>query len=115
MCGSIADAGADERRTTAASSADGIAHTRPSAHGPPTDASAHHRKEARTSGAEMIGVGPADVPGAADSDAYLRIPDTHPVCQNLPANVQFVSYHTARELDRTIDKPRNPDESVTVQ
>ncbi|MDS0279890.1 glutamine--fructose-6-phosphate transaminase (isomerizing) [Halomicroarcula sp. S1AR25-4] len=74
-------------------------------------------KEAQTRGAEIIGIGPENGPGAAESDAYLRVPDTHPVCQNLLANVQLqlVSYHTAKQLDRSIDKPRNLAKSVTVQ
>ncbi|MDS0282639.1 glutamine--fructose-6-phosphate transaminase (isomerizing) [Haloarcula onubensis] len=73
--------------------------------------------EARTRGAEIIGVGPAGGPGEAASDIYLTVPDTHPVCQNLLANVQLqlFAYHTAKELDRSIDKPRNLAKSVTVQ
>ena len=73
--------------------------------------------EARTRGAEILGVGPAGGPGEAASDMYLTVPDTHPVCQNLLANIQLqlIAYHTAKELDRSIDKPRNLAKSVTVQ
>ncbi|WP_225336119.1 glutamine--fructose-6-phosphate transaminase (isomerizing) [Halomicrobium urmianum] len=85
--------------------------------GEDVDKTVTNAKEAQTRGADIIGIGPADGPGADESDAYLRVPDTHPVCQNLLANVQLqlVSYHTANQLDRPIDKPRNLAKSVTVQ
>ena len=74
-------------------------------------------KEAQTRGADIIGVGAADSDGRNISDAYLEIPETHPVCENLLANVQLqlVSYHAADLLDRSIDKPRNLAKSVTVE
>jgi glucosamine--fructose-6-phosphate aminotransferase (isomerizing) len=51
------------------------------------------------------------------ADAHLTVPDTHPVCQGLLANVQLqlVAYHTADRFGRSIDKPRNLAKSVTVE
>ena len=74
-------------------------------------------QEAQTRGAEIIAVGPADSPGAEIAEAHLTIPDTHPVCQGLLANVQLqlVAYHTADRFGRSIDKPRNLAKSVTVE
>jgi len=74
-------------------------------------------REAQTRGAEIIGVGPSESDGRAVSDAYLEIPETHPVCQSLLANIQLqlISYHTANLLDRSVDKPRNLAKSVTVE
>jgi len=51
------------------------------------------------------------------ADHTLEIPDTHPALTPVLANVQlqFVSYHIADKLGRSIDKPRNLAKSVTVE
>ena len=74
-------------------------------------------KEAQTRGADIIAVAPNGHPGVDIADAHLRVPDTHPICQGLLANVQLqlVAYHTAEQLGRPIDKPRNLAKSVTVK
>jgi len=74
-------------------------------------------QEAQTRGAEIIAVGPPDCSGVQMADAHLTVPDTHPVCQGLLANVQLqlVAYHTADRFGRSIDKPRNLAKSVTVE
>ena len=73
-------------------------------------------KEAQARGAKIVAVasGKTDVDFADD---VLPIPETHPDLAGLLANVQLqlVSYHTARLLDRPIDKPRNLAKSVTVE
>ncbi|MFB6150502.1 MAG: glutamine--fructose-6-phosphate transaminase (isomerizing) [Haloarculaceae archaeon] len=73
--------------------------------------------EAQTRGADIVGVGPDDHDGLGVADAHLWVPDAHPVCQALLANVQLqlISYHAADLLDRPIDKPRNLAKSVTVE
>jgi glucosamine--fructose-6-phosphate aminotransferase (isomerizing) len=51
------------------------------------------------------------------ADHVLEVPETHPTAASVLANVQLqlVSYHVARELGRSIDKPRNLAKSVTVE
>ncbi|PSP95229.1 glutamine--fructose-6-phosphate transaminase (isomerizing) [Halobacteriales archaeon QS_4_62_28] len=59
--------------------------------------------------------------GQTDVDRYadyvLDVPETHPCASAVLANVQLqlVSYHTAKLLGRSIDKPRNLAKSVTVE
>jgi glucosamine--fructose-6-phosphate aminotransferase (isomerizing) len=59
--------------------------------------------------------------GQSDAELYadhvLEIPETHPRAAALLTNVQLqlVSYFVARELGRSIDKPRNLAKSVTVE
>jgi len=74
-------------------------------------------EEARTRGAPVVAVAPADHPAAESADAHLEIPDTHPALAGLLANVQLqlLSYHAADNLGRPIDKPRNLAKSVTVE
>ena len=74
-------------------------------------------EESQTRGADIVAVAPEDHPAADVADAHLEIPDTHPAWAGLLANVQLqlVSYHTANQLDREIDKPRNLAKSVTVE
>jgi glucosamine--fructose-6-phosphate aminotransferase (isomerizing) len=50
-------------------------------------------------------------------DDVLPIPETHPDVAPVLANVQLqlLAYHTANELGRPIDKPRNLAKSVTVK
>ena len=85
--------------------------------GETTDKTVTNAKEAQTRGADIIGVGPERSRPMGVADEFLSLPDTHPVCQNLLANVQLqlVSYHTAKSLGRSIDKPRNLAKSVTAQ
>jgi len=51
------------------------------------------------------------------ADHVLELPETHPTAASVLANVQLqlVSYHVARALGRSIDKPRNLAKSVTVE
>jgi len=85
--------------------------------GEETEKTVTNAQEAQTRGAEIIAVGPPDSAGVQISDAHLTVPDTHPVCQGLLANVQLqlVAYHTADRFGRSIDKPRNLAKSVTVE
>ena len=73
--------------------------------------------EAKARGAPIVAVAPDTHPGVDDADAHLSIPESHPVCAGLLANVQLqlVSYHAANLLGRPIDKPRNLAKSVTVE
>ncbi|WP_089788357.1 glutamine--fructose-6-phosphate transaminase (isomerizing) [Natronobacterium haloterrestre] len=73
--------------------------------------------EAQARGAPIVAVGPDDHPLIEVADAHLGVPDTHPVWAGLLANVQLqlLSYHAAKLLDRPIDKPRNLAKSVTVE
>ncbi|WP_132057789.1 glutamine--fructose-6-phosphate transaminase (isomerizing) [Halorussus amylolyticus] len=51
------------------------------------------------------------------ADAVLEIPETHPRVAPVLANVQLqlVAYFVAKQLGRSIDKPRNLAKSVTVE
>jgi len=51
------------------------------------------------------------------ADETLLVPETHPELVGVLANVklQLLSYHTARQLNRPVDKPRNLAKSVTVE
>jgi len=53
----------------------------------------------------------------APADETLFVPDTHPELVGVLANVglQLLSYRTATQLDRPVDKPRNLAKSVTVE
>jgi len=74
-------------------------------------------KEVQAREAPVIAVtdGQSDVTHFADHT--LEIPATHPALAPMLANVQLqlVSYHIARRLERSIDKPRNLAKSVTVE
>ncbi len=74
-------------------------------------------KEAQARGADVVAIAPEGHAALDIADAHLEIPDVHPVCAGLLANVQLqlISYHTADELGREIDKPRNLAKSVTVE
>jgi glucosamine--fructose-6-phosphate aminotransferase (isomerizing) len=74
-------------------------------------------EEVQARGAPVVAVAPPQSPVAEQADRFLPIPETHPALSGVLANVQLqlVSYHTARLLDRAIDKPRNLAKSVTVQ
>ncbi|WP_408958837.1 glutamine--fructose-6-phosphate transaminase (isomerizing) [Natrinema sp. 74] len=73
--------------------------------------------EAQSRGAPIVAVGPDEHSLVDVADAHLSIPDTHPVWAGLLANVQLqlLSYHAAKLLERPIDKPRNLAKSVTVE
>ncbi|MEY7849701.1 glutamine--fructose-6-phosphate transaminase (isomerizing) [Natrarchaeobius sp. A-rgal3] len=74
-------------------------------------------EEAQTRGAPVIAVCPDDHRAVGVADAHLVIPETDSTLAGLFANVQLqlVSYHAARLLERPIDKPRNLAKSVTVE
>ena len=74
-------------------------------------------EESQARGAPLIAVAPPEHPAIKPADVHLEIPDTHPVCAGLLANVQLqlVSYYAANQLSRPIDKPRNLAKSVTVE
>jgi len=71
--------------------------------------------EARDAPVVAITDGQTDVHRYADH--VLEIPETHERAAAVLANahLQLLSYHTAAELDRNIDKPRNLAKSVTVE
>ncbi len=85
--------------------------------GEETEKTVTNAREAQTRGAEIIAVGPPETPGDDVADAHLTVPESHPVCQGLLANVQLqlVAYHAADRFGRAIDKPRNLAKSVTVE
>ncbi|MGB9954783.1 glutamine--fructose-6-phosphate transaminase (isomerizing) (plasmid) [Haloferax prahovense] len=82
-----------------------------------SDKTVTNAKEAKTRGAPIVALGPSDHQIMDTADEQLYVPDRHPVCENLLANVQLqlLSYYCATELDREIDKPRNLAKSVTVE
>jgi glucosamine--fructose-6-phosphate aminotransferase (isomerizing) len=71
--------------------------------------------EARNAPVIAITDGQSDVERYADH--VLSIPETHPRTAAVIANVQLqlLAYHTADQLGRSIDKPRNLAKSVTVE
>jgi glucosamine--fructose-6-phosphate aminotransferase (isomerizing) len=71
--------------------------------------------EAREAPVVAVTDGQSDVMRYADHT--LEIPETHPALTPILANVQLqlVSYHVAKKLGRSIDKPRNLAKSVTVE
>ena len=71
--------------------------------------------EARDAPVVAVTDGVSDVERYADH--VLRVPETHPRASAVLANVQLqlVSYHVAKRLGRSIDKPRNLAKSVTVE
>ncbi len=74
-------------------------------------------EEAHARGADVVAVTCESDVNPKFADSVLEIPETHPDLIGLLANVQLqlVAYHTARLLDRSIDKPRNLAKSVTVE
>jgi glucosamine--fructose-6-phosphate aminotransferase (isomerizing) len=74
-------------------------------------------EEAQARGAPIVSVAHTGHPAEKISDAFLEIPETHPMWSGLLANVQLqlVSYYAAKNLGRPIDKPRNLAKSVTVE
>ncbi|SFC59274.1 glutamine--fructose-6-phosphate transaminase [Halobiforma haloterrestris] len=73
--------------------------------------------EVASRGAPVVAVTDSPEPLAADVDHVVPIPETDPRLAPILANVQLqlVAYWIARELGRSIDKPRNLAKSVTVQ
>ncbi|WP_128476579.1 glutamine--fructose-6-phosphate transaminase (isomerizing) [Halorussus pelagicus] len=71
--------------------------------------------EARDAPVVAVTDGSSDVGRYAD--AVLEVPETHPRVAPVLANVQLqlVAYHVAKQLGRSIDKPRNLAKSVTVE
>ncbi|WP_158055644.1 glutamine--fructose-6-phosphate transaminase (isomerizing) [Halorussus halophilus] len=71
--------------------------------------------EARDAPVVAVTDGVSDVGRYAED--VLRVPETHPRLAPVLANVQLqlVSYFVAKELGRSIDKPRNLAKSVTVE
>jgi glucosamine--fructose-6-phosphate aminotransferase (isomerizing) len=74
-------------------------------------------EEVQARGAPVVAVSRADSPVAEVADTVLSIPQAEPAVAGLLANtqLQLLSYHTARLLDRPVDKPRNLAKSVTVE
>jgi glucosamine--fructose-6-phosphate aminotransferase (isomerizing) len=71
--------------------------------------------EARNAPVVAVTDGASEVQRYADH--VLHVPETHPRAASVLANVQLqlVSYHVAKRLGRSIDKPRNLAKSVTVE
>ncbi|MFC4550032.1 MULTISPECIES: glutamine--fructose-6-phosphate transaminase (isomerizing) [Halorussus] len=71
--------------------------------------------EARDAPVVAVTDGRSDV--ARYAEEVLEVPETHPRLAPVLANVQLqlVSYYVAKELGRSIDKPRNLAKSVTVE
>ncbi|WP_435118899.1 glutamine--fructose-6-phosphate transaminase (isomerizing) [Halolamina sp. C58] len=71
--------------------------------------------EARNAPVVAVTDGRTDVERYADE--VLEVPETDPRLAPVLANVQLqlVSYHVAKQLGRSIDKPRNLAKSVTVE
>ena len=74
-------------------------------------------EEVQARGAPVIAVTDPGSPVATVADTVLSVPDAPPAVAGLLANtqLQLLSYHTARLLDRPVDKPRNLAKSVTVE
>jgi fructoselysine-6-P-deglycase FrlB-like protein len=75
-------------------------------------------KEMKARGAPVIAIGTkGDTDLAEIVDVFVPIPETSFLLELLTTSVifQLLSYHTARALERDIDKPRNLAKSVTVE
>ncbi|MDI6718754.1 MAG: glutamine--fructose-6-phosphate transaminase (isomerizing) [Methanomicrobiales archaeon] len=75
-------------------------------------------KEMKARGAPVIALGErGDTQLAEVVDIFIPLPKTSYLVGLLTSSVvfQLLSYHTARALDRDIDKPRNLAKSVTVE
>lgn len=68
-------------------------------------------------GSPIIAVGQKDKELEKLADETIEIPEVSPIFSPILVNVilQMFAYYTARELDRSIDKPRNLAKSVTVE
>jgi len=75
-------------------------------------------EEVQARGAPVVAVTTPAQSGVIDAaDEAVVVPDTHEDLVGMLANVglQLFSYHTAAQLDRPVDKPRNLAKSVTVE
>jgi glucosamine--fructose-6-phosphate aminotransferase (isomerizing) len=74
-------------------------------------------EEVQARGAPVVAVAAPGSDVAATADEVLAVPDAEPEVAGLLANaqMQLLSYYTARLLDRPVDKPRNLAKSVTVE
>jgi glucosamine--fructose-6-phosphate aminotransferase (isomerizing) len=75
-------------------------------------------KEMKARGAPVIGIGAeGDTEAQSIVDVFVPVPTDHQIVQALTVSVvlQLLAYHTARALNRDIDKPRNLAKSVTVE
>lgn len=75
-------------------------------------------KEMKARGAPVIGIGvEGDTEAQSIVDVFIPVPADHQIVQTLTVSVvlQLLAYHTARALNRDIDKPRNLAKSVTVE
>ena len=75
-------------------------------------------EEVAARGAPVVAVtSPARDSVVEAADETLLVPETHEELTGLLANVrlQLLSYYTATQLDRPVDKPRNLAKSVTVE
>jgi len=74
-------------------------------------------KEVEARDAPVVAITDGQNDAARYADHVLEIPETDPRAAAVLANVQLqlLSYHTAKLLGRSIDKPRNLAKSVTVE
>jgi glucosamine--fructose-6-phosphate aminotransferase (isomerizing) len=75
-------------------------------------------KEMKAREAPIIVLGEeGDLELAEVADIFIPLPKTHPLLQVVTTLVilQLLAYHTAVELNRDVDKPRNLAKSVTVE
>jgi glucosamine--fructose-6-phosphate aminotransferase (isomerizing) len=75
-------------------------------------------KEIKARGAPIIALGEAgDLELGQVADVFIPLPKTHPFLQIVTTLVvlQLLAYHTAVNLNRDVDKPRNLAKSVTVE
>ena len=75
-------------------------------------------KEMKARGAPIIALGEAgDLELGQVADVFIPLPKTHPFLQIVTTLVilQLLAYHTAVNLHRDVDKPRNLAKSVTVE
>jgi glucosamine--fructose-6-phosphate aminotransferase (isomerizing) len=75
-------------------------------------------EEVRARGAPVLAVTTRALADVGDpADETVLVPDTHEELVGVLANVtlQLLSYRTATQLDRPVDKPRNLAKSVTVE
>jgi glucosamine--fructose-6-phosphate aminotransferase (isomerizing) len=75
-------------------------------------------KEIKARGSPIIALGEAgDLELGQVADVFIPLPKTHPFLQIVTTLVvlQLLAYHTAVNLNRDVDKPRNLAKSVTVE
>ncbi len=75
-------------------------------------------QECKARGAKIILIhDEGDDEAAAEADIAIAVPKTHKIVSPLLTVIplQLIAYHTAVELNRDVDKPRNLAKSVTVE